>query len=593
MADQLRFDERVVVVTGAGGGLGRSHALFFASRGAKVVVNDVGSTTTGDGQSSAAAQAVVKAITDAGGTAIANSDSVTAGEKIIQAAVDAFGRIDVLINNAGILRDVTFAKMTNDDWQRVFAVHVQGAFACTHAAWPHMRERSYGRILFTTSAAGLYGNFGQANYAAAKLALVGFSHSLAIEGEKKNIRCHAIAPVAASRMTETILPPEMLAGLKPEYVTPLFAWLAHESCTETGGLFEVGGGAFHRVRWQRTKGRVYKLGRPLSPETVQAGWADISNFDQSTSPANVMEAVAPAMENLSSVSKGGNEFIDVDQALGYRLPTQTSGYDERDLALYALGVGATSDELQTVYERHTDGFRALPTFGVVPALNAVFQMLAKGETAPGLTYGFDRILHGEQCTELIRPLPAAATLRHEAHIAQIYDKGKHAVVVTHFDTYDASSGELLVKNDVSMVIRGAGGWGGDRGPNTDLAYPDEAPTAVVTEKTTDTQALLYRLSGDWNPLHADPEFAKMFGFQKPILHGLCTFGYVGRAAIRVMAGGDPRSFKSIRVRFAESVYPGETLRIEVWKRSATQALVRASVVERSKVVITNAMVEFA
>lgn len=233
---QLRFDGRVVVITGAGAGLGRSHALFFAQRGAKVVVNDLGGSAHGQGQSSAAAQRVVDEIKAAGGTAVANADSVEHGERIIKTAIDAFGRIDVLVNNAGILRDVSFAKMTREDWDLIMRVHVNGAFACTHAAWPYMRDQGYGRVLFTTSAAGLYGNFGQANYAAAKLGLVGFSNTLAIEGEKKNVRVNAIAPIAASRLTETVMPRDMLENLKPEYVTPLVAWLSHEDCAETGEI---------------------------------------------------------------------------------------------------------------------------------------------------------------------------------------------------------------------------------------------------------------------------------------------------------------------------------------------------------------------
>ena len=598
MSGELRFDGKVVVITGAGAGLGRSHALFFAKRGAKVVVNDLGGSATGGGKSSAAADKVVEEIKAAGGTAVANYDSVEDGAKIIKTAIDAFGRIDVLINNAGILRDVSFQKMTKEDWDLIFRVHVNGAFACTHAAWPYMRDQGFGRILFTTSAAGIYGNFGQANYSAAKLALVGFSNTLAIEGEKKNIRCNAVAPVAASRLTETVLPPDMLENLKPEYVTPLFAWLAHESCQETGGLFEVGGGAFQKLRWERTEGRMFKLGRELPPEKVQAAWDDVTNWKKTTHPANITEALAPAMQNLSTKSQGGNEFIDVDQALGFELPELESSYDERDLALYALGVGAGQkptdpNDLHVVYERHGDGFYALPTYGVVPALNAIFKMASEGQSAPGLNYGLDRILHGEQYLEVTRPLPPHARLKHKARISEILDKGKHAVVTTHLDTYDAETGELLVKNDVAMIVRGAGGWGGERGPSTEVNVPPErAPDAVITEKTSEGQALLYRLSGDWNPLHVDPEFATMFGFQKPILHGLCTFGYVGRAAINAFAKGDPRTFKSIKVRFAESVFPGETLKIELWKESDLRVLVRATVVERNKVVISHAAVEF-
>ncbi|MFT3710538.1 MAG: SDR family NAD(P)-dependent oxidoreductase [Archangium sp.] len=598
MADQLRFDGKVVVVTGAGAGLGRSHALFFGKRGAKVVVNDLGGSAHGAGKSSAAADQVVADIKAAGGNAVANYDSVEDGDKIIKTAIDSFGRIDVLINNAGILRDVSFQKMTKDDWDLIMRVHVNGAFRCTHAAWPYMRDQGYGRIIFTASAAGIYGNFGQANYSTAKLGLVGFGYTLALEGEKKNIRVNTIAPVAASRLTETVMPKEMLENLKPEYVTPLVGWLAHEDCVENGGLFEVGAGYFGKLRWERTEGKLFKLGREISPEAVRASWDQITDFAHATHPKNITEALAPGMNNLSSKSKGGNEFIDVDAALGYEFPELTAKYDERDLALYALGVGAgrnptDSKDLHLVYERNGDGFYSLPTYGVIPALNAIFKMAAEGQTAPGLNYGLDRILHGEQYLEVMRPLPPAATLKHKARISEISDKGKHAVVVTHFDSYDAETGELLVKNDISMVVKGAGGWGGERGAASEAnAAPERAADVVITEKTDANQALLYRLSGDWNPLHVDPEFATMFGFEKPILHGLCTFGYVGRAAINAFAKGDPRTFKSIKVRFADSVFPGETLKIELWKESDLRVLLRATVVERNKVCISNAAVEF-
>jgi (3R)-3-hydroxyacyl-CoA dehydrogenase / 3a,7a,12a-trihydroxy-5b-cholest-24-enoyl-CoA hydratase / enoyl-CoA hydratase 2 len=595
---ELRFDGRVVVITGGGAGLGRSHALFFGKRGAKVVVNDLGSTSAGLGRSSTAADKVVEEIQAAGGSAVANYDSVENGDQVVKTAIDTFGRIDVLINNAGILRDVSFQRMTKEDWDLIMGVHVNGAFACTHAAWPFMRDQGFGRIIFTTSAAGLYGNFGQANYAAAKLGLVGLSNTLAIEGEKKNVRVNAVAPIAASRLTETVLPKEMLENLKPEYVTPLVAWLAHDECTENGGIFEVGAGFFSKLRWQRTEGKTFKLGREISPESLRGAWEQVTDFSSSTHPANITEALGPVLSNLSSKSKGGNEFIDVDAALGFEMEEVRSSYDERDLALYALGVGAgknptDASDLHLVYERNGEGFYALPTYGVIPALNAIFKMVSEGKSAKGLNYGLDRILHGEQYTEVLRPLPPSAELVHKARVSEIYDKGKNALVVTHLDSYDAKSGELLVKNDVTMVVRGAGGWGGDRGPSADVNVPpSRAPDVVATEKTTESQALLYRLSGDWNPLHVDPEFATMFGFNRPILHGLCTFGFVGRAVINAFSKGDPRFFKSIKARFAETVYPGETLKIEMWKESDLRIIVRATVVEREKVCISNGAVEF-
>ncbi|OJT25846.1 hypothetical protein BO221_08350 [Archangium sp. Cb G35] len=595
MGNELRFDGKVAIVTGAGNGLGRSHALLLASRGAKVVVNDLGGSSTGGGRGSEAADKVVAEIKAAGGEAVANYDSVEDGTKIVQTALDTWKRVDIVINNAGILRDTSFQKMTEQDWELIYRVHVLGAFRVTQAVWPHLRDQGYGRILFTASAAGIYGNFGQANYSMAKLGLVGFANTLAIEGRKKNILVNAIAPIAGSRMTETILPKEVVDALRPEYVSPLAAWLCHEDCQETGALFEVGGGFMAKLRWERTRGKVFKLGRAISPEAVQKSWESITGFTGATHPTDVASGMQPVMDNLTSQSKGGNEFIDVDAALGYEFPETRSSYDERDLSLYALGVGAAQDpldtkELQYVYELHGEGFRPLPTYGVIPALNSVLKMSAEGKQAPGLNYGLDRVLHGEQYTELLRPLPAKATLRHKGRIKDIFDKGKNALVVTEVTSYDAQTGEPLVRNEITTFVRGAGGWGGERGPVTDIPPPERAPDAVITEKTHENQALLYRLSGDWNPLHADPEFARNFGFQKPILHGLCTFGYVGRHVIKAFANGDPRLFKSIRVRFADTVLPGETLRTEMWK-DGERVIIRCKAVERDKVVISNAAVE--
>src|SRR5665213_3315577 len=227
----IRYDGKVVIVTGAGGGLGRAHALDFAKRGAKVVINDLGGAVDGTGGNSAAAEAVVKEITDAGGTAIANGASVTddAGvAHLIKQTMDAWGRIDVIIANAGILRDKSFTKMEIKDFEAVMNVHLMGTVKPAHAIWPIMRAQKYGRIVVTTSSTGLYGNFGQTNYGAAKLSLVGFMNSLKLEGEKNNIHINAICPVAATRMTEALMPPAILEQLKPEYVTPGVVYLCSE-----------------------------------------------------------------------------------------------------------------------------------------------------------------------------------------------------------------------------------------------------------------------------------------------------------------------------------------------------------------------------
>eukprot|EP00743_Colponemidia_sp_Colp-15_P001588 GILK01001734.1.p1 GENE.GILK01001734.1~~GILK01001734.1.p1 ORF type:complete len:448 (-),score=73.12 GILK01001734.1:78-1421(-) len=296
MASPLRFDNRVVVVTGAGGGLGRAYALLFASRGAKIVVNDLGGSATGEGQSRAADK-VVSEIQAAGGVAVANYDSVTEGDKIIKTAIDAFGKVDILINNAGILRDVSFQKMSEKDWDLIMAVHMKGAFSVTRAAWNCMRDQGYGRIIMTASAAGLYGNFGQANYSAAKLGLLGFSNTLAIEGAKRNIHCNTIAPLAGTRMTETIMPKEVIEALKPDYVAPFVAYLCHDSCEENGGIFEVGAGWCAKLRLQRAEGGFFSL--PVQPEDVVSQWNQVTDFSRAHYPQTTQDS----FENISAQMK--------------------------------------------------------------------------------------------------------------------------------------------------------------------------------------------------------------------------------------------------------------------------------------------------
>lgn len=276
MAD-IRFDGKVAIVTGAGGGLGRQHALELARRGAKVVVNDLGGSMDGTGGNSAAAEAVVAEIKAFGGEAIANGSSVTddAGvAKMVKDTMDAWGRIDILIANAGILRDKSFSKMTIEDFELVMNVHVMGSVKPTKAVWEIMKAQNYGRIVVTTSSTGLYGNFGQANYGAAKLGLVGFMNTIKLEGQKNNIHINAISPVAATRMTEGLMPPEMLEKLKPEYVTPGVVYLVSDEAP-TGAILTAGAGVFALSRIYETEG-VYLGEGGLSVEEVRDNWDKIT-----------------------------------------------------------------------------------------------------------------------------------------------------------------------------------------------------------------------------------------------------------------------------------------------------------------------------
>ncbi|KAJ8787872.1 hypothetical protein J1605_022673 [Eschrichtius robustus] len=412
MASPLRFDGRVVLVTGAGGGLGRAYALAFAERGASVVVNDLGGDFMGVGKGSLAADKVVEEIRRKGGKAVANYDSVEAGEKVVKTALDAFGRIDVVINNAGILRDRSFGRISDEDWDIIQRVHLRGSFLVTRAAWDHMKKQKFGRIIMTSSASGIYGNFGQANYCAAKLGLLGLSNCLAVEGEKSNIHCNTIAPTAGSRLTQNILPDDLLEALKPDYVAPLVLWLCHESCEENGGLFEVGAGWIGKLRWERTLGAIVRQRtQPMTPEAVKANWTKICDFDNATKPQRIQ-------------------------------------------------------------------------------------------------------------------------------------------------VYSYSGEELICYNQFSIFVVGAGGFGGKRTSDkakVAVAIPNRPPDAVLTDTTSLNQAALYRLSGDWNPLHIDPDFANLAGFDKPILHGLCTFGFSARHVLQQFADNDVSRFKAIKIQGAGDI----------------------------------------
>jgi NAD(P)-dependent dehydrogenase (short-subunit alcohol dehydrogenase family) len=276
----IDFKGKVAIVTGAGGGLGRTHAIELVKRGAKVVVNDLGGSVDGTGGSSEAANKVVAEIKAAGGEAISNGSSVTdetGVANLVKQTMDAFGRIDILVNNAGILRDKSFKKMEVADARIVLDVHLMGSFICTKAVWPIMSEQNYGRIVMTTSPSGLFGNFGQANYGAAKLGLVGFMNTLVIEGKKNDIRVNAISPVAATRMTENLMPKEMLDKLGPELVTAGVVFLCSQDAPN-GAILQAMGGNFHVAAVMENE--MVNLGEKATADDVAANWAKISDLSK-------------------------------------------------------------------------------------------------------------------------------------------------------------------------------------------------------------------------------------------------------------------------------------------------------------------------
>jgi 3-hydroxy-3-methylglutaryl CoA synthase/NAD(P)-dependent dehydrogenase (short-subunit alcohol dehydrogenase family)/putative sterol carrier protein len=282
--DAIRFDDMVAIVTGSGAGLGKAYSLELAKRGARLVVNDLGGARDGSGEGSAApADQVVDEIKQLGGEAVANYDNVATpegGESIVKAALDAFGRVDILVNNAGILRDKSFVKMEPENWQAVMDVHLNGAYNVTRPAMKVMKENGFGRIVMTTSAAGLYGNFGQTNYSAAKMALVGLMNTLKLEGKKYNIKVNSIAPIAASRLTEDVMPPDLFEKSKPEFVVPMVLYLCSEDCKETGSIFNSGMGYFNRAAV--FTGPTTQLGdpdNPPTPEKIHENWKSINLLD--------------------------------------------------------------------------------------------------------------------------------------------------------------------------------------------------------------------------------------------------------------------------------------------------------------------------
>ena len=275
----IEFNDKVAIVTGAGGGIGKEHALELARRGAKVVVNDLGGSVDGSGASDAAEE-VVELIKSKGGEAISNGASVTdldAVKNMVQQTMDEWGRIDILVNNAGILRDKSFHKVSIEDFNLVMDVHFQGSLNCTHTIFPIMREQEYGRIIFTSSASGVYGNFGQTNYGSAKMAMIGLMNTLKLEGQNKNIFTNSITPVAYTRMTEGLIPEDFGQNLKSEYITPAVIYLASDQAPN-GVIIAAGAGVFSRINIQESIGVSLGTGEDMTPENIHANWDKISDM---------------------------------------------------------------------------------------------------------------------------------------------------------------------------------------------------------------------------------------------------------------------------------------------------------------------------
>ncbi|XP_054707762.1 peroxisomal multifunctional enzyme type 2-like [Uloborus diversus] len=595
LAGPLRFTGRVAVVTGAGGGLGKEYALLLAERGASVVVNDLGGTRSGEGNSSLAADAVVREIKNKGGKAVPDYNSVEEGDKIVKTAIDNFGRIDILINNAGILRDKSFTNISMDDWDLVHRVHLRGSFITTKAAWPYFRKQNFGRVIMTASGAGIYGNFGQSNYSAAKLGVLGLCNTLAIEGKKYNIHCNTIVPIAASRLTQDILPPDIFDQLKPSLVSPVVAYLCHETCEENGGVFEAAGGWVGKYQWERSSGKAFIPPSQLTVEGVRDNWNAISDMSNSTTPSSLQEQTVMLVEALSGQASKPPAAKSVSKHALSEDPG-TFSYDEDKAILYALAVGMSTKEssaLNFLYEG-SDDFRVLPTFGTIAAMDALFSSPVLREQIEKLNGDPTRLLHGEQYLELHQPFSPSDVLSTKCRLLDVLDKGSGAVVIIEADTHNKMN-QLVMRTQWSIFLVGAGNFGGKRStekPVKVMNPPNRSADAVVEEKTSVDQAALYRLCGDKNPLHIDPSFATIGGFSQPILHGLCSLGYATRHVLKQYTNYDVKPFKSIMARFAGPTLPGQTLRTHMWK-VGNRIHFQSECVETGKPVISGAYIDLA
>jgi len=594
---------RVVIVTGGGNGLGRVYCLLFAKHGARVVVNDL-----------ADPMPVVKEIRALGGQAVPIQAPAEEGEKVVKAAIDAYGRVDVVVNNAGILRDKAFVNMTDKEWQDVIRVHLGSTAAVSKAAWPHMIRQKYGRIINTTSPSGIYGNFGQANYATAKAAIIGFSKGLALEGAKHDIKVNTVAPNAGTAMTRTVMPEEIVQALKPEFVAPMVVLLGSDQCpspksNDAAGLYEVGSGWQTETRWQRTPGASFASDVPPTVEQLVARWNEVAEFtEKSDNPYTTADGMKVILRNLearqkkrsggvrksdsSTAGADGTDYLaKIEQAKKAKSSGTEFTYTNRDVILYNLGLGAKRTDLPLVYE-NDDNFHPISSFGVIPPFNADVPY-SLDEIVPNFSPMM--LLHGEQYLEVRQyPIPTEATLVAYPTLVEVIDKGSAAVVVQGSLTKDKATGRDVFYNESTVFLRGCGGFGGsnkgaDRGAATAANKPpSRKPDFVIEETTTAEQAALYRLSGDYNPLHIDPSFAAVGGFKDPILHGLCFFGF----ATKHIEGKVGRPVKSIKVRFASPVFPGQTLQTEVWKVSEDKVVFQVRVRETGKLCISNGGAEF-
>uniref|UniRef100_M3XP30 Hydroxysteroid dehydrogenase 4 n=1 Tax=Mustela putorius furo TaxID=9669 RepID=M3XP30_MUSPF len=563
-----------------------------------IAVNDLGGDMKGLSKGSlAAADKVVEEIRSKGGKAVANYDSVEAGEKIVRAALEAFGRIDIVVNNAGILRDNSFGRISDEDWALYFHIHIMVILV---KKTNYMKGSYNSSLLLLSRIPYIYIYIYSNKYMAKYFILLGLSNPVftAVQRKLSLVRCEdaTVLPEALNKAQSLIIPSDLMEALKPDYVAPLVLWLCHESCEENGSLFEVGGGWIGKCKSLSVFGLPYVVSvQPLFRSFIKVMYTTICGLHRNRQP--VQESIGGIIGVLNKIdSEGGVSTNPTSQAastatsafagaISHKLPSFSSAYTELETIMYALGVGASIKEpkdMKFIYEGSTD-FSCLPTFGVIIAQKPI----VGGELSeiPGLSVNLEKVLHGEQYLELYKPLPRAGNLKCEGVIADVLDKGSGLVVLVDGNSL------LLMYNFVEYILSNSHFFGSEKNVNKQkVTVKVPSSPAGFSGRISSPQAALYRLSGDWNPLHIDPNFAGFAGFDKPILHGLCTFGFSARHVLKQFADNDVSRFKAIKVRFAKPVYPGQTLQTEMWKEG-NRIHFQTKVQETGDIVISNAYVD--
>lgn len=575
--DKISLKDKVVLITGAGAGLGKDYAFFYAKYGAKVVVNDFKDPS-----------AVVNEIIKRGGEAHGDTHDVANDSKaIIDNVLQKYGKIDILVNNAGILRDKSFAKMTDAEWYAVQKVHWNATYNLCKLAWPVFLEQKYGRIINVTSTSGIYGNFGQANYAAAKAGILGMSRTLAIEGAKNNIKVNIVAPHAETAMTATIFSDGEKNLFHADQVAPLLVYLSSEQVPVTGEIFEVGGGWIGNTRWQRAKGAV-SHDEHISPEFVRDHLAEIKDFSKSVYPRNTTESSMHILSAVDPDDDDEDEDDDDEEEEEIDPNEATFSYGDKEVILYNIALGATSKELKYTYENSPD-FEVVPTFGHLPTFNSGRSLYAFSTLLKNFSPMM--LLHGEHYIKIDKfPVPTEATVKTEFYPIAVTQKGTNTVVVQGSKSVDVNSGETIFSNEATFFIRQCEGETKKYAERKEFATsqfvaPKSEPDFTTEVKISEDAAALYRLTGDRNPLHIDPEFAKGAKFNRPILHGMCTYGLATKVLLDKFG-----PIGEIKGRFTGIVFPGETLKVLAWK-SGDVVVFQVHVVERKTIAINNAAVK--